>query len=207
MDSACPLRHCCCVHVRQLRGLGPTSCRALSGQTLHPLSAGHARFRSLFWARWALHQKGLPKDVCRYITRNYLTRAAFHDETVTLRQERIAVGETIPFWLHKFKPFLTCLKFETELLHMETGRLVIRRCLIKRSHPYGTGRFQSRLAKKCQHKRLWARVKNPPAEQSELVWRDGVCVVRTSSSLAEPYGTLALEEEHPLQEPQEPPLP
>lgn len=197
MDSGCPLRHCCCVHVRQLRGLGESSCRALSGQRLHPPVAESARFRSLFWARWALHQKGLPKDVCRYITRKYLTRAAFHDETEELRQERIPAPYPLPVnW---------CVRFSTWPLRLETGALVMKHCLVK--EPRLHYRQESRSGDRCLHKKLWIRVRRPPVEPIETFWRHGVCVVRTSSSLARPYDIPDLEAAPRQPEPQEPPQP
>lgn len=193
-DSACPLVHCCCVHVREQRLVGPTSCRAQLGQIVHPPLAAPARFRSLFWARWALFQKGLPKVICKLVTK-YLTGTAFHAESEVLRQERV-------FPPPRPLPFRVCLEFATKVLTFETGVLIMEYCeLLEPRVHYG----QEPHAEKCVHRKRWMRVKRPPAEPIEFVWRNGVCAVRASSSLARPCDTLDPVEAPPTPELPEPP--
>ena len=161
-------------------------CTTVSARIRHPPLAVPLRFRSLFWARWTLFQLGLPKDVCRHITRNYLARAAFHAESEELRQERQSCLDPLPYQ--------SCIEFVTCLLKLETGELVMCRCTLDPRRHYARPLIRiAPLAKaQCAHRHFWMRAKRPPEVPNEFFWRDGVCVVRSSVSFEEPCRTLGL---------------
>lgn len=130
----------------------PRQCKAVSVRT-RPRLLEHVAWLKAAWL--VLKRLGVCKDIRMLILWSYLGRLAFHDETETLRLERIWARKQFLMGARAIDLF-RCLKFETRLLPMETGDLLICHSQnITRGH-----RLSHRLTP-CYHRGVWARVKNP----------------------------------------------
>ena len=140
-------------------------CKAMCPRSLPRLLAGAPWLRAAWLVLWR-NRGTINHNIRHLIITKYLQRLAFHDETSTLIEERICARKQ--FWkIAKTKDLMKCIRFETRLLTMETGDLLIAHNEnITRGH-----RLSHRLTP-CFHQGVWARVKNP--RNSELFLLDDV---------------------------------
>ena len=159
------MRRCCrcaSASVPQLRCATQVLCsdcgssrrqRALSAQTRRRRWGGELGV--LAWrVAWALKRKFyFPHDLAEMIVIDYLAAVLFHNETVTLRQERFEMMSK-NFAIEAVRRLMGCIKFETRCLRLETGDLVIKRvtCLSRSHH-------LEEEDEECLHVGYWARVK------------------------------------------------
>lgn len=130
----------------------PRQCKAVSVQS-RPRLLGRVAWLRAVWL--VLKRWGVCKDIRMLILWSYLGRFAFHDETKTLKSERIWARKQFLMTV-KANDLFRCLKFETRLLRMETGDLLISHLQnVTRGH-----RLSHRLTP-CFHQGVWARAKNP----------------------------------------------
>ena len=164
MDSGWVRRCCRCASasVPQLRSATQVLCsdcgssrrqRVLCAQTRHRRWAGDSGLLGLrvFWA--LKRQFGFPHDLAQMIVIDYLAAVLFHNETVTLRQERFQMMSK-NFAIGDVRRLMDCIKFETRCLRLESGNMEIKRVKhLSRSH------HLEEEDEECLHCGYWARVK------------------------------------------------
>lgn len=122
----------------------------LSGQ----IQQRRGLFDRLFWAKWTLRQRGLPKDICNLIVRGYLRRREFHLESQHLREERISMLRQFKYHLN-VKRILDCLRFCTSQCRSFDDTHEIMVCDMGRIIHYPLNLWPS---EPCHHRFAWIRL-------------------------------------------------